>query len=232
MSESCYHVPHIGPRPAQTAAKGYHTPMRLLLVISSLLVMATLAGCASVTLVDSRKGGYAPTGAYRNVLVVGITKDRQTRQVFEEVIASELRSKGVAATPSYTVTGVEQQISRDLIVNAVKSVGTDAVITTRLVDLKKKTHTDVGYTMTSRGFDSYVDWYGSGTVSYATFDMSPVEVTTSTTYALQTNLFDTATQNLVWSGISNAVDPKGIITASREYSGVVITVLSKEGYLP
>jgi hypothetical protein len=100
----------------------------------------------------------------------------------------------------------------------------DAVITARVVDLKKKTHTDVGYAMSDRG--------KFGPVSFATFDLKPVEVTTSKTYALETDLFDTATKNLVWTGTTNAIDPQGIITASREIAGVVTTVLSKEGLIP
>ena len=59
--------------------------------------------------------------------------------------------------------------------------------------------------------------------------MKPVEITTSTTFALESQLFDTATQKMVWTGITNAVDPKGIITVTEKFAGVVINELSKEG---
>jgi uncharacterized protein YceK/N-methylhydantoinase B/oxoprolinase/acetone carboxylase alpha subunit len=208
--------------------------MRMFIVrlLVSLLMILPLTGCASVSLVNSWKDQLAPKKSYRDFLVVGITSKWQTRQIFEEVLAAELRKKGISATASYTLTGTEEKLSRSLIEKVVQASGFDAVITARLVDLKKKSHTDVGYTMTSRGYDSYVDFYGTGAVSYATFDLSPVEVTTSKTYAMETNLFDTTTQKLVWAGTTDAVDPKGIITVSKEYAGVVITSLRTEGLIP
>lgn len=206
--------------------------MNIARLLISLFLLASLTGCASVSLVDSWKDQQSQTKTYRDILVVGITKDRQTRQVFEEVMVAELRAKGVSATPSYTITGIEEQLSRALVEKAVQTTSVSAVITTRMIDLKNTSRTAVGYEMTTRGVEAYADWYGMGTVSYATFDMKPVEVTTSSTYALQANLFDSATQKLVWIGTTSAVDPKGLITASREYAGVIINTMRKEGILP
>lgn len=189
----------------------------------ALTALACFTGCASITMVNSSRQQSVAAKSYRSFLVVGISQNRQNRQVFEEVLVAELRKKGFAATASYTVTGIEDELSRTAIVDAVQKLSADAVITTRVVDLKKQTHTAVGYTMTSRGI--------VGPVSFATFDMKPVDVTTSKTYALGTDLFDTATQNLVWSGTTDAVDPKGIITVSKEYAGVVIETLNKEGLI-
>ena len=192
-------------------------------VIPTLLILIT-AGCASVSMVESWKDRTVPGKSYQNFLVVGITENLQMRQIFEEVLAAELRKKGVAATASYTITGVEEKLSRGAVEKAVQATAVDAVITTRVVDFKKKTQKDVGYVMSDRA--------KIGPVSFATFDLKPVEITTSTTYALETDLFDTATQNLVWTGTTNAVDPQGIITVSKEFSGVVITEMSKEGLIP
>jgi hypothetical protein len=198
----------------------------------SLLLLLALAGCASVTMVSSVKEQSAAPKSYRSFLVVGITQNLQTRQVFEGVMAAELRKRGLSAVPSYTVTGVEEKLSVALVEKAALAAAVDAVITAKVVDLKRKTHKDVGYAMTERGVDSYAGIYGGvGTVSYATFDMKPVEITTSTTYGLESHLFDTATKGLVWTGTSNAVDPQGLITASEKFAGVVINTLTREGLI-
>ena len=201
---------------------------RLLVV---LLLLLSLTGCASVSLVKSWREQPVMVTSYRDFLVVGISSNRQMRQVVEEVLAAELIKKGLSATPSYTITGVETKLTRELILKAVQTSNVDAVITTRLVDLKKDTRTESGFVMTDRGVDTYFDMYGTGTVSYATFDMKPVEVTTSTTYALETNLFDTKTEHLVWAGITDAVDPQGVIMVSQQFSTIVINELSKEGLI-
>jgi len=205
--------------------------MHLLRPLLLLLLLFTVAGCASVSMVSSVKEPTAPPRSYRNFLVVGISDNSQRRQVFEEIMAAELRKKGLSATPSYTVTGVEEKLSVPLVEKAALVVGVDAVLTARIVDLKRKTQKDVGYAMTDRGIDGYASIYGTGTVSFATFDLKPVEITTSTIYGLQSNLFDTATRGLVWTGTSNAVDPQGVITASAKFAGVVINALIKEGLI-
>jgi len=193
-------------------------------LVIPLLIILSLAGCASVSLVKSWKNPNVPQNSYRSFLVVGISQNRQMRQVFEEVLSGELRKSGVAAIPSYTVIGIEEPLSRESIVKAVRAKGAEAVMTTRVVDRQRDTRADVGYAMTSRGV--------IGPVSFATFDLKPVEVTTSTNAMLETNLFDTATQKLAWTGVSNAVDPESIIKVSEEFAGVVIKALSKESLIP
>lgn len=199
--------------------------------LSSLLLLISLPGCASVSLVDSWQDRSSPRKSYRSFLVVGISNNTQMRQVFEEVMTAELRKNGASATPSYTVTAAGEQLSRQSVEKAVQTRSVDAVITTRLVDLKDKSHTSGGYVMTDRGVAGYATMYGSGTISYATFDSKPVEITTSRTYAFETNLFDTATQNSVWRGITNAVDPKGVITLSEKHAPVVLNALTREGLI-
>ena len=218
--------------------------MRITQTFLFLLLMVSLTGCASVSMVASWKEQTAPKKTYREFLVVGITENRQMRQVFEEVLAAELRKKGVSATPGYTITGVEEKQSRESLEKAVHKTAVDAVMTTRVTARKRATDTRVGYVMTDRGFtnpylsdydvmpmDMY-GFYGVSVVSYATFDMKPVEVTNSTTFTLETNLFDTVTNKLVWSCTTTAINPKGIITVSEEFAGVVINALSKEGLVP
>lgn len=200
-------------------------------------------GCTSVNMIASWRDSSAPEMNYRNLLVVGLTENRQTRQIFEEILATQLQKKGIMATPSYTITGVEAKQSRELLENALKTTGSDAVLTARVTTKIKTTDSRVGYVMTDRGFaNPYLsdfdilpmDLYGfyGTTVSYATFDMKPVEVTTKTTFTAETNLFDVATSKLIWSGTTVLTDPKGVIDASEDFSDVIISALGKEKLIP
>jgi len=194
------------------------------LLLVSLLILA-LTGCASVSLQHSAKDSTVPAKQYKKLLIVGITEQAQKRQVFEEVLSTELLKQGVTGIPSYTITGVTEKLSRESVVAAVQKSGADGVITTRLTAVKKDTSVNTGYIMTSHGF---ADGYGVH-VTYATFVHQPVEVILSTRMAIETNLFDAATGRLVWTGTSSAVDPEGIISASRELSGVVFKAMAKDG---
>lgn len=189
-----------------------------------LILLLPLMGCAPVTLVDSWKAQPSPEKCFRNFLVVGVSGNTQNRQILEGVMSAELKKKGVTAYPSYTLTDITEPLSRSAIENAAGEITADAVIATRLVRLDNEKQGRVGYVMTDRGKVGYT--------SYATFDMKPVEVTTSMTYVLETNLFDATTQTLVWSGAINVVDPQGIITLSEKFSTLVVDTLKKEGFLP
>jgi hypothetical protein len=216
---------------------------RTRLFIPLLILLLSLTGCASVSMVSSWKDQAAPKKTYKDLLVVGITEKQQMRQVFEEVLAGELRKAGVSATPSYTVTGGEK-LSRKLIEKAVLATGVDSVITAQLIDMRRKTITDGGFIMTDRGHSiaglddaegGSVDIFGisgTGAVSYASFSMKSVEITTSRTAVIESKLYDTSSQKPVWSGISNAVDPAGVITVTETFAGVIINSMKKEGLIP
>jgi hypothetical protein len=215
---------------------------KFIAVFWMLLITSLLTGCASISLVDSWKDPGASAQRYRKLLIVGIAEKRQMRQVFEEVFAAELTKKGVAAVPSYPLTGFEIKPTRAALEQAVSKSGADGVITTRLVALKKDTEAKTGFIMTDKGFSSpnfadptlhpynMYDFYG-GSVAYAEFKHQSVEVTMKTIYSLQTNLFDAGTSRLVWTGLTSAVNPEGIITLTDEVAEVVIKAMAQAGLL-
>lgn len=211
-------------------------------LLGVLLSCIMLTGCASVTLKDSWRDSAAPAKQYRKLLIVGVTEKTNMREVFEAVFAGEIRKQGVTAIPSYTITGVTEKLSRAAVEDAVRKSGADGVITARLVSMKNDTQVHTGFVMTDRGYTNTsfldptpypMDLYGfcGSTVSYATFEHQAVNVTMSTVASIETNLFDSGTGRMVWTGHSNAVDPKGIITASDKLAEVIIKAMSQAGLL-
>jgi hypothetical protein len=212
------------------------------LVLLVLQAVLTITGCASVSLENSWKDPAISNRQYRNILVVAIVEKQQMRQVFEEVFAEEIRKRSATGTASYSLTGVTDKPSRAALEDAVKKSGADAVITARMVGLKKDTDARTGFVMTDRGFSNvnysgaevyptnYLDFYG-GAVSYASFEHQAVSVTKSIRMTVESNLFDTGTGKLVWSGASDAVDPQGIITISKGLAERVIKALAQDGLL-
>lgn len=184
-------------------------------------------GCASLSLLHSAKDPTLPVKQYQKLLIVGITEKPQMRQIFEEVLVAELEKRGVKGVSSYTITGVKEKLSRSAVEEAVRQTGADGVITTRMTALKKDSDVHTGFIMTEKGF---ADGYGVH-VTYASFVHQPVEVVLSTEAALETNLFDSATGRLAWTGSSSAVDPKSIITVSRELAEAVFKAMARDGLI-
>jgi len=192
-----------------------------------LLLFNLLPGCASVSLVNTMRDRTLPAKQYKKLLVVGVTAKPQMRQVFEEVFVAEVTKKGLAAIPSYTITGVSEKPARASLEEAVKKTGADGVITTRVVGTRKETEARAGFIMTDRGVTNV---YGVP-ITFASFVGQPVEVTLSTEAAIETNLFDSETGRLVWSGTSNAVNPEGIIKVTGELADTVIKAMARDGLL-
>jgi hypothetical protein len=196
-------------------------------ILSALLAMVILSGCASITLQNSWKDPGVTAKQYRKLLVVGLTDRPQMRQLFEEIFAGEINKNGAIGIASYTLTGAEGKPSQADLESAVKKSGVDGIITTRLVGTKRHSDARTGFVLTGRGREAL---YG-GSVSYATFVHQPVEVTTSTEAAIETNLFDTGTGSMVWSGTSSAMNPEGIINISTTVADIVIKAMTKDGFL-
>ena len=68
-------------------------------------------------------------------------------------------------------------------------------------------------------------------ITFATFVGQPVEVTLSTEAAIETNLFDSATGRMVWSGTSSVVNPEGIVTITGELADKVMKAMARDGLL-
>jgi len=199
--------------------------LRMLLLFS---VAVALPGCATVSVQKQWKDPAVAAKKYKKLLVVGIADRAQMRQVFEEVFAGEVGKKGVTGIASYTITGVEPvRPSRESVEEAVRKSGADGVITTRLVDIKRNKSEQSGFIMTYRGLTN-----AAGIpVTYASFASQPVEITQSTEAAIETNLFDSGTGMLVWSLTSDAVNPEGIITVTRDLSATVIEAMARDGLI-
>ena len=127
-----------------------------------LLLVLVLSGCATTTLVSSEKTAGIPTRQYRTLLVVGMSETPATRQVFEEIVADELRKRGIKAISSYTIAGLRGKSSRSAFSEALKTTGADGLLNTRFVRVTHKKDTKAGFVMTGRGTDvvDYYDYYG------------------------------------------------------------------------
>jgi hypothetical protein len=206
--------------------------VQLVLVVGAMLL---LTGCATTSMVDTWRDPNYKGKAFRNFLVVGITKDPGVRRIFEDIFTAELRNCGLKATASYSVTPQDQPVTRELLTEAVKKTGADAVVTTRIVNIQQQTSVTPGY----------VETYGAGAYPYpylypqrdlysyygATQVIQPPTVQTYEVATLETVLFDVADASMVWSGTSTTFETKQTVTVSKDLSKLIIQNLIKAGLM-
>jgi hypothetical protein len=78
-----------------------------------------------------------------------------------------------------------------------------------------------------------MDLYGfyTTTMYVGVVESQSVSVTTSTVATIETNLYNSATARMVWSGTSSAVNPDGVVTASERLAGIIIKAMAAAGLI-
>jgi hypothetical protein len=176
---------------------------------AALLLVA--GGCSSLKVVESWHKPVAQTRPYQKVMIIAIARDEVLRKTFENLVVDEMLKRQIMAVASHTFVPEAVMSSREAIVAAVHASGCDAVLTTRPAE-------GVGAKVTQDGQGSV---YGAGARSAYGFH----------TAMLQTNLYDSSTQELVWTATVKTFDAEKEARVSRELGLFFFESLRRDGFL-
>jgi hypothetical protein len=198
------------------------------------LVITASSGCATVTLVDSWRDPNVTSRRYTKFLVVSVTNMVQRRQIFEDILVADLRQRGVAAVASHTLTESKGKASQDDILEAVRRSGADAILTSRLVRLIRYVQAYPGMPPAGCYYPGYYgaypypyDFYGyyGCAVPYEPAEIRGEEA------VVETNLYDAATNRMIWSGTTSSYDSPSPQTDAADISWIIVRELRREGFI-
>jgi len=177
----------------------------LLFLLAALCLF--LSSCLSSTRVihswtDSSAGGYR----VKNVLIIGVSRQNTTQRLFEDTFVEAFRAENIKAAASYKTAGWDLKPERQTIEAAIAKSGAKAVLITRVVNRKTKVNTypgRVNYVPSPQ----YRGMYGYYGYSYRVVHTPPITRTTHIV-CLESNLYDVATEKLIWSAQSKVIDPE------------------------
>jgi hypothetical protein len=190
----------------------------------TLLAVATsmLAACASTSLRDSWADPAFTAGPFRKVMVVGISANATSRRVFEDSFSAKLAAVGVEAIRSYELIPQTGMISKEEFDAAARRSGADGLLVVHVNRVETRTQvTTATVPVTGRGF--YGFYRGWATVP----DISQYDLAT-----VETNLFDVKSDRLVWSGITETMNPTSVAAETPGFADVIIKALTDRGLLP
>lgn len=189
-----------------------------------------LVGCATPTrLVSSWQDTDFRGVPFRRVLVMGLGEDGASRRLFEDAFVRSLKAIGVDAVPSYTLGSGVQETDLQRVREMVQRSAADCVLTTRLVSVDKHTTVVPGQMMVvptvayRRGFYGY---YSSAVLVQSPPTTHQFEVAT-----LETNLWQTIGEKLVWSGVTESNDAAEARRGSAELAGTIARALRERGLI-
>jgi hypothetical protein len=174
--------------------------------------------------------------SFHKVFVVAMTADVDVKARMENDIAAAIAKKGYQVVKSMDVLPIDiknpRKPTKEEIVEKVKASGCDAALITAVLKKDESiAYTEGGttyskspeYTWGNSYYGYYNHWYQTtSTSSYYTNDK---------TYIMQTNLYDVASEELMWSVQSDVVNPSSLEHFSKSYMNGLVKKMKAGGIL-
>jgi hypothetical protein len=202
-------------------------------ILSLLLLTSYLMSCGpSQKVTSSWVSQDGPQGAkYKTVFILALVQNQSAKNIIETDLAKAAEARGMKVYKSSEVFAVnftkENLPDKQTILEKVRSLGCEGVLSIGLVDKQSETRFVPGTTMYSPymgyggGFGGYYGYMGP--MMY-----NPGYYTEEKTYFMEADLFDVASEKLIWSAQSEAYDPSSISKFSRDYTAVIVDRINKD----
>ncbi len=209
--------------------------MYLKLFIKSILTftfLLSLLSCSSTKtdIIGEWQPDNLKKGSLKNVLILGIfSLDKPLlRRNFEDGITKAFNDDGVNATPSMDHMPYDVKIDSTTFEKYFKDLNLDAVVVSRLISVDQKRDFQSGYlyTVPFNYYYGFYSYYYAG-IAYAN---SSGYLSQDVVVVLETNIYDTTDKQLIWSGISETMDPNKASDVINSFGETLVAKLKKEGY--
>ena len=199
-------------------------------LVLAFAVTALLSACALKPLAEWRDSSFS--GTVDNILIIGVSDQPVVRRLFEDTFVKELAALGVSAKSSYQILTDEQISSKDSLDAAIESQSMDSVLVTRVIGVEEiETYTPPTYTYTPSTFDHHYRDYHSY-FDHAVRVATPGYWDKYEVLKLESNLYDSASQQLIWSIQSESFDPRSATQLIDDQISVAIRSLRDTGLIP
>jgi len=204
----------------------------LVLMGLNLPVLITFLSCsgAKTEIIGEWQEDNYQKGNIDKVLILGIfNKDKPLlRRNFEDGMAKAFEDDGISATPSMDNMPYDQTIDSTTFEKYFKDLDVDAVVVSRLVGIDQSRNFKAGYLYTIP-FSNYYGFYGYyyAGIQYAN---SSGYLSQNVVVVLETNIYTTKDEKLIWSGVSETVDPEKASDVIKSFGSELVSKLKKEGY--
>lgn len=184
-----------------------------------------LLSCASTNLTTTwHDADYAGKGLLHDILIIAVAKEKSVRRLYEDRFVAILEESGIHAVPSYTLKNSNIEPTRDAVDKAVAESGARFVLITRHLSTDTKQHYRPPEPVSVFSDPYYSRVHGYYPLAYREVYYTPGYSYNVTTVSMESNLYDTSTEKLVWSAQSQSIDPK----MTQKYIDGLISIFAKD----
>jgi|APHig6443717497_1056834.scaffolds.fasta_scaffold179368_2 hypothetical protein len=182
-------------------------------VICLFFVALFLGGCSSVQVIETwRSSSATSTSQHKKLLIVNLNLDENVRKMYENIVAGEMKDNTIQAVAGHTYVTIKENYKKEDIQTAVRRSGCDAVLTIRgLTSGNQQLHQQ-----------------GQGSVLYAE-GLIPSSWDDTRIATVQVNLYDEATERLIWSATVKASNDDNKFIESRDMGNLLVKLLRQDG---
>lgn len=202
--------------------------------ITGILLMVLLACSTSSKITHSWKSGIEPVKKYNKILVFALNEEKQThgRQQMENHLVGDLKNLGYNAVSAMDEYGPKafRDMKEEAVVEKLQDSSIDAIITIVLLDKTKERY----YVPVSIYYSPYGPYYRHFWGYYNTMYgriYTPGYYVTDTRYFWESNLFDVAGKELIYSVQTESFDPASSETLAHEYGQLIVKDMVKKQVL-
>ena len=165
-----------------------------------------------------RRHGYLREN-YAKVLVICIARTEAVRKQVEDEFVKQLQKREKQALASYSLIPDYRDIKKEIVLEKISGKGVEVVLVTSLIERRPKNPPLSGSQYQPDASDQNMYEYSEKSAQQASSppNSSGVEVA-----VLETNVYETRTEKLIWSGFSETIIKGSIENAVQSYIKVAM----------
>ncbi|MBA3664649.1 MAG: hypothetical protein H0W61_10620 [Bacteroidetes bacterium] len=201
------------------------------LITGCLIVLVSCYSSSKIT--GSWKSPKQTDKTYKTIFIAALTGNTVAKSTIENDLEAMLSKYGISTTKSldeFPPSFSRDSVQKDVLMQRVRKKGSEAILTVSL--LKKETesrYTSGNYSPMGRW--GYYNNFGGYYNYWYPYAYSDTYYTKDEIYYLETNLYDSVSEELVWSAQSQTYSYNGLTSHSKEYSIMIGQQLKKDGIL-
>lgn len=205
-------------------------PTSLILLFTFLTTFFISCSSTKTDIIGEWQDDAYQKGNIQKVLVLGIVNKEKPllRRNFEDGMKKAFEDGGIIATPSMDHMPYDVATDSTTFEKYFKELQVDAVVVARLVAVDASRDYKAGYLYTIP-YNSYYGFYGyyNAGIAYAN---SAGYLSQEVVVVLETNIYETTNKKLIWSGVSETVEPDKASDVINSFGNELVRRLKSEGY--
>lgn len=201
-----------------------------MLALLALVCIAVLPLLAGTRIVSRWVLTGIPIPQLRKMLVAAVMDNYIIRQEFEDTMKTQLTKYGVEGVQSYMVLPPKNEMMEGELRQRIKESSLDSVLVVRPKAVRTESEEIVtgGVYVPPPGYYSFWPYWN---MAYGSFVPTSSYTQENVIVRVECNLYDTKTEKLVWSGLTDTVYSKDFEKLGKEYAKTLIDQLKRDKVL-